>query len=217
MATKHTPVQQEEQVTESYISIGLGLLVVVVVGILIYNYFTQRNNPQTAQDATITEATSSALSDVQPGETYTVQEGDTLWKISEEVYTTGYNWTDIAKANNLTNSDDIETGQTLTIPEVTPILPQGEETAMVAEATPMPTVEPTPAVVAEATPVASSAPVASTAITGSSYTVVHGDTLWKIACQAYGDCYRWSEIATANKLENPNVIHTGNVLTLPGK
>ena len=34
----------EEQLSESYISVGLGLLVVVVVGILLYNYFTQKGN-----------------------------------------------------------------------------------------------------------------------------------------------------------------------------
>jgi nucleoid-associated protein YgaU len=44
---------------------------------------------------------------------------------------------------------------------------------------------------------------------------VKGDSLWKIAVRAYGDGYKWVSIAKANKLVNPNLIHSGNVLTLP--
>jgi nucleoid-associated protein YgaU len=52
-------------------------------------------------------------------------------------------------------------------------------------------------------------------ITGGTYTVVKGDNLWEIAVRAYGDGYKWVEIARENKLANPNLIHTGNVLRLP--
>jgi len=51
-------------------------------------------------------------------------------------------------------------------------------------------------------------------ITGGTYTVVKGDNLWKIAVRAYGDGYKWVEIARENKLANPNLIHAGNVLRL---
>lgn len=47
------------------------------------------------------------------------------------------------------------------------------------------------------------------------YTVVAGDSLWNISVKIYGDGYKWVEIAKANNLSNPNIIHTGNVLTLP--
>src|SRR3989344_1728531 len=125
MATKHSsrkPAEPEEseQLSESYISIGLGLLVVVVVGILLYNYFTQRgaeNQVTPTPQLTTEEATVSA----QPGGNYTVVEGDTLWSISEKAYGTGYNWSDIAKANSLNESDQLVAGQELEIPEVTPI------------------------------------------------------------------------------------------------
>lgn len=121
-----------------------------------------------------------------PG-TYTVAEGDTLWSISEKHYQTGYNWVDIQKANNLTDADLIEAGQKLIVPTVTPIMPQGEISAANVAA------QPTPA----------------------KYTVVAGDDLWDISLKQYGTGYRWTDIAKANNLKNPNIIHSGNVLTLP--
>jgi nucleoid-associated protein YgaU len=52
-------------------------------------------------------------------------------------------------------------------------------------------------------------------ISGGSYEIAKGDHLWGIAVRAYGDGYRWSEIAQANQLENPNIIVEGNVLKIP--
>jgi len=199
----------EEPISESYISIGLGLLVVVVVGILLYNYFSQKNKkPELAQqeaEKIAQEATMSA----KPGSTYTVTEGDTLWSISEKSYNTGYNWEDIAKANNLTNADLLEAGQQLTIPEVSPILPEIAVASPVDQSSPEPQVNAQPEVSSET----QTAPTPS--ITGDSYTIVTGDNLWDIACKAYGDCYAWTKIAEANKLENPDLIFAGNVLSLP--
>jgi len=52
-------------------------------------------------------------------------------------------------------------------------------------------------------------------ISTATYEVVKGDSLWDIAVRAYGDGYRWVEIAQENNLTNPNVIHSGNILILP--
>ena len=52
-------------------------------------------------------------------------------------------------------------------------------------------------------------------VAGSSYVIAEGDTLWDIAVRAYGDGYRWGEIATANSIVNPNLIYTGNSLNIP--
>ena len=47
------------------------------------------------------------------------------------------------------------------------------------------------------------------------YTVVRGDSLWQISTRLYGTGYNWVLIAQENKLTNPNIIHAGNVLTVP--
>jgi nucleoid-associated protein YgaU len=55
----------------------------------------------------------------------------------------------------------------------------------------------------------------NTAVSENTYTVSKGDSLWSIAVKAYGDGYKWTEIANANNLKNPNVIFTGTSLNLP--
>ncbi|MBI5336219.1 MAG: LysM peptidoglycan-binding domain-containing protein [Mycolicibacterium rufum] len=47
------------------------------------------------------------------------------------------------------------------------------------------------------------------------YTVVSGDTLWAIAERFYGDGNRYRAIADASGITNPDLIHPGQVLTIP--
>ena len=49
------------------------------------------------------------------------------------------------------------------------------------------------------------------------YTVVAGDSLSKIAKREYGDASKWPRIFEANrdKIQNPDLIHPGQVLNLP--
>lgn len=167
---------------ESTISMVLGAIVIVVVGILVINYFKGLETGSTQPTTSISnkEETEQTI--------HTVQKGETLWEIAENYYDSGYNWVDIASENNLTNPGQIEVGQELVIPNVEPKQP-------------------------------TIAPVAKTdqlePITGASYTVTRGDNLWNIAVRAYGDGYRWVDIARENKLANPDLIHAGNVLVLP--
>ena len=53
---------------------------------------------------------------------------------------------------------------------------------------------------------------------GKIYTVVSGDSLWKIAATQLGSGSRWNEIYNLNKSViggNPNLIYPGQVFTLP--
>jgi outer membrane autotransporter protein len=47
------------------------------------------------------------------------------------------------------------------------------------------------------------------------YTVVSGDTLWAIAERFYGDGSKYQVIADASDVPNPDLIHPGQVLTIP--
>jgi nucleoid-associated protein YgaU len=66
------------------------------------------------------------------------------------------------------------------------------------------------------------APAATTSSMGAStaartYTVVSGDSLSKIAKREYGDANKWRAIFEANrdKIKDPDLIHPGQVLTIP--
>lgn len=114
-----------------------------------------------------------------------VESGESLWKIAEKYYDSGYNWVDIAKENDLKNPGLIETNQELTIPEL------DSKTSTVRKT------------------------VKNEPISGTNYTVKKGDSLWSIAVRAYGDGYKWIEIAKVNNLSHPNLIHPENTLSLP--
>lgn len=67
----------------------------------------------------VTEETVPADAET-PGRTYTVQSGDSLWKIAEKMYGSGNKYMKIFKANTdlLENPDKIFPGQELVIPDL---------------------------------------------------------------------------------------------------
>lgn len=66
------------------------------------------------------EAAEGAPSETVGGRTYTVQPGDTLWKIATEMYGNGSKYMKIFEANTpmLENPDKIFPGQELVIPDI---------------------------------------------------------------------------------------------------
>jgi nucleoid-associated protein YgaU len=202
-------VLKKIKLNESTISMALGAVVIIVIGMIVVNYFRNLETP--GNNPSLNSGTNTSHNELPT--THKVVDGDTLWSISEKHYGSGYNWVDIQKENNLTDSDAIATGQELKIPDVPVKTPMG-----MASAAPTVTVAPTATIAPTTTP--ASTPSATPSLNGDgisadTYTVVHGDNLWEIAVRAYGDGYKWSEIAKANNLLNANVIHAGNVLTLP--
>jgi len=226
---------------ESYTSLVLGIIVVIVTAVLLVSFFKTRSNTShidtqqgttsistiakhldkitptiapsvTVQPTTFPTVTSAPTATAtptstavptkittptkvlptQPGTvTYRIKAGDDLWKIAEEQYHDGYKWVDIAKANNLTNPGVINAGNVLVLPKVT-----SSPTVAKAE-------------------LASPQVVQSAKIVGTSYVIMNGDDLWNIAVRAYGNGYKWVEIARANNLSSPNLIHSGNSLKIP--
>jgi len=48
----------------------------------------------------------------------------------------------------------------------------------------------------------------------NTYTVVYGDSLWKIAQNKYNDGNKWTELAKINNLKNPRVLTVGQKINL---
>ncbi len=129
-------------------------------------------------------------------EKYTVQADDDLWDISLNHYGSGYNWVDIAKVNHLANPGMIFKGDVLILPAEKPIQPSStnDSTQIVTQ---------------------QSNQTVGNAISGDHYTVQKGDNLWNIAVRAYNNGYMWTKIAQSNHLRNPDLIFSGNELTIP--
>ncbi len=178
--------------SDSYKSLLYGIITVIIlfiVGFSITRLFLNRPKPEIDGGAVSIEKINEAVKSVQPG-TYAVQSGDSLWSIAENKYQDGFKWRELAKVNNISNPDEIEVNTKLLVPQ----LPQASNSNSTSE---IPKDN------------------AKQIITGNSYIVVHGDDLWNIAVRAYGDGYRWVDIARANSLDNPNLIHSDNKLVIP--
>jgi len=171
---------------ESYTSLFLGAVVVIVALVLVVSFIKSKNavNKEASSSSTVNKEQGS----VSLPTTYVIKEGDDLWHISLKIYGSGYNWVDLANANRLENPGLVYAGTKLIVPDVKPRL--------LTNTLPTKVQVPNP-------------------ITGASYIIVKGDSLWDISVRAYGDGYKWVEIAKANNLVNPDLIHSGNVLRLP--
>lgn len=173
----------------------LGAFVIIVVGYMIINYFRDVDS-----DLIIPSYETESEDVVIFPTTHTVQKGEDLWKISEKYYQSGYGWTYIAKENNLESPYILSEGQNLVIPSVELeflTLSDNDESVNSDRGDEISEI------------------LSKEEISGSTYTVVKGDTLWNIAVQAYGDGYKWVDIAKENNLINPDLIHPGNLFVLP--
>ncbi len=190
------------KVHEQQISMVFGVIILLLAAVFVIKYVKNLKN-----DTTVNETAASQDST----QTHIITKGETLWSIAENYYQQGSDWKMIANANNITDPIKLEVGQKITIPSISTIpssSPQVTEIVTSSPAPVAPTATPIPQITKEAASTTSD-------ISTTSYTVIKGDTLWKIAVRAYGNGYKWIEIARANHLHNPNVIHTGNVFVLP--
>lgn len=206
-------VQSDLQNNQNYLNLILGGLIVVIIGVLLFNYFNRPS--QDIGPSQQTQEKQAQTQDVEknqlPGK-YTVKEGDTLYLIAEKYYDDGFKYAEIVKANNLTNENNIEVGQILDLPKL-------EQTSQTAESSPSPENSPSPSSVAESddkgTGGAENQTIWGEKITGDTYTIQPDDWLSKIAGRAYGDVMAYDKIAQANNIQNPDLIEPGVVLKIP--
>lgn len=209
MAT--TSVYQEKvnkllQEKSTLFSIGLFTLFFIVTGILIA---TNQERISVAEiDRQNREEFLKQQEQTSGAVTYTVEEGEGLWQIAEKTTGNGENWTKIAMANNITNPDTIEAGQTLKIPDVT--------------ATAAPSAAPTAAVPTQAAPQEQPQGQIDGGMTTKAnpgikeYTLLEGEGLWQAAEKVYGDGNMWTVIAEANNLmATPDAVSPGMKLKIP--
>lgn len=194
------------------VSLGLFGIFLLIAGFLIFN-----NN----QDSAITEESEQINQDKETEDTntqgtYTVQEGDNLWRIAQQETGSGENWTKIAEANNIQDPDGLNEGQEIIIPEIDETMEnesQGDIAS--AETDTMETEGKEPEEMDET--VNENADNSMDAQEESTYIVQKGDNLWKIAKENYGDGTMWTEICELNNIMYPDLIDVGQVLTLPAK
>ena len=181
--------------TESYTSLILGAIVVLVIGILFFSFAKGNRNIQTSSVSD--ESRMEQTSDDKPtttSSTYTIKAGDDLWSISENIYSNGYKWLEIAKVNKLKNPGLIHVGNKLSIPKIEKEKMTMQDNMAALESNKI---------------------ITNSAISGTTYTIKEGDNLWDISVRAYGDGFKWPELAKANNISNPDLIYPNNILKLP--
>lgn len=108
---------EQLKLNESYLSLLLGAVVVIVLTIIFF-VFIRENNFKTTSSFPKTENTPS-LNQIQT-KTYILQPGEGLWDVAVKFYGDGFKWTEIARANNLTEeqANALGPGARLIIPNI---------------------------------------------------------------------------------------------------
>ena len=137
----------------------------------------------------------------EPSSAYTVIRGDSLWRISEKFFGTSSRWGEIYEANKDVigpNPRLLKIGQILVIPNGGTALSESEV--------------PLPSLPDRMVPLAPG-PV-------TAYTVIRGDSLWRISEKFFGTSSRWGETYAANKDvigSNPRLLRIGQILVIPAE
>ena len=86
------------KLSESYVSLILGAVVVVVLTGVFFIFIKESNNFK----SNVTVPSAQIVAPDNSRRTYTLQEGEGLWDVAVKFYGDGYKWVNIAEANNLT-------------------------------------------------------------------------------------------------------------------
>lgn len=111
-----SPYLKKLGIEGSFPSLILGAVVVVILALLVVNFLSRRQKPETGMEIAPTTEEEAQERAPTPGEQYKVKAGDSLSKISQAVYGSQEYWPALATANNLVNPNRILIDSTLTIP-----------------------------------------------------------------------------------------------------
>lgn len=120
---------------------------------------------------------------------YFAKEGDSTWKIAEEVLGDGQRYVEIEDLNEFAHNQKLEVGQMVLV-----VKGSSQDGFEIDESIDFQTEQ------------------------VEEYTIQSGDCLWNIASQHLNDPYRWPEIYELNKEvigSNPDLIYSGTQLQLP--
>lgn len=142
---------------------------------------------------------------------HTVSRGETLWALAERYYGNGFEWKQIAQANNISNARSLEVGTEIAIPRQGMISATNTETSSSEVAT---TNDSTVSSDANAKiGIGGGTPVVASMQTPVVHTVVRGDNLSNLTMKYCGSSVSWTKISKDNNLVNPRVIRAGTLLT----
>lgn len=100
---------------ESYASLILGAIIVIILGLLVANFLSRRDQGKIDQGDQIQQIEQEEGTPVA-GRDYVVRENDSLSKIAQQVYGSQEFWPALAQVNNIANADIILVGSTLKLP-----------------------------------------------------------------------------------------------------
>lgn len=194
---------------DSLISLGLGALVVVVSGILLYNFFSTSSRDLLAD---LSNSMNQQTSSTQTGPSPEVSTNPTAVEQVAGIVTPLPEETVPPTARPTAKATATPRAVAQATPTMTAIPTQ------IARATQAPTATPQ---VAQATATPAAVAVASPTVTTSTegtvrdaYTVVKGDSLWKIAERFYGSGYDWKKIQAENNLAGKS-LEIGMTISVP--
>lgn len=186
--------------SEELISMLLGLAIVIVTVSLIFNFVQRKKGTVEIPGANDISLSEEAIKQKQEEEnTYTVEKGDSLWKIAVKKYNDGYAWTKIAKENNLKNVSVLYAGQKLKMPVIETTIASKEASSSTS------------------TSISATTKADNKIEPGTDYKVARNDSLWKIAVRAYNDGYKWTNIWKENKAIIPHagLLEIGMTIKIP--
>ena len=199
MAKQNNNYQDQliEKIRENYLSIALGLLVLLVAVSIVFR----------ANDTMLTKKSKEVAEEAQKaaqlaGREYVVKKGESVSSIARDQLGSLDQTQAIVDANKLENPERIEVGQKLILPDVENGESEIDEQVAGTNEGDL-----------NGAGVTTTAPGGK--ITGDTYTVQKGDTLFNIAIRAYNNGNMMYTIMRANGLRSVNYIEAGWTLKLP--